>query len=100
MPEVFTEENKNYYKYHNYTLTIPKETLLELRKEYVNMTIKDLWEKHSEYHDKLKYRTFEKLIYGDIKVKSVLSEVPVYKKKTQSWVLNGESVSTIPGSGE
>ena len=104
MPEVFTEENKNWYKKeqnrNNASLTL--EEVLNYRKYYVDHTRDEVYNKLLEDKgpDLIKKTTFFKILIGDVRENSIYNEVPIYKKSIKKWVVNGEPVSTIPGSGE
>lgn len=104
MPEVFTEENKKYYLkgLHHFREVITLDELLEYRKYYINHTRKEVYEKFLKEKGEglLKQRTFERILTGDVRKESIYLTVPLYKKQQKKWFLNGEPVSTIPGSGE
>lgn len=99
MPEVYTEENKAFYSSggnsHNRTLT--NEQVLQLRKEYVNATGKEIWNNHPEFHELMTERSFTRMLQGDIKG---YKHIPIYKKSKKMWLLDGNPVSTIHGSVE
>jgi hypothetical protein len=44
--------------------------------------------------------SFYKILIGDVRKNSIYKEVPIYKKKTKCWELNGVPVSTILGTEE
>lgn len=101
MPEVYTEENKAWYKTQNSlgengsSAVFTNDEVLSFRKKYVSMTAKDLY-KQEQLQDKITYKSFQKILWGD----SYKKDIPIYKKSKKQWYLNGEPVSTIPGSGE
>ena len=101
MPEVYTEENKLYYTYYNCVgenspgAAFTNEEVLKYRKEYVNLSAKEIYEKYN-LSDRIKYPNFQKTLWGAAYNK----DVPVYKKKEKQWYLNNEPVSTISESGE
>ena len=98
MPEVLTPENKLYYtSTQNKTKAkLSPEEVLRYRKYYVNHTRAETLEKFIEDYgpDFLKPRTFEKILIGDVRDVSVYTEIPVYKKMSKRWELNGVPVST------
>ena len=103
LPEVYIEENKQYYisEQNKTKALLSKEEVLYYRKYYINHTRTEVYQKLLE--DKgniLKKRTFEKILIGDVRDNSIYKEVPLYKKTQNRWELNGEPVSTIPESGE
>lgn len=104
MPEVFTQENKDFYTYQrqkeNTSLTL--DEVLEYRKYYVNHTYKEVYQKLCEDKGKdfLKERTFQRILVGDVRPESSYLDIPIYKKSLKKWELRGNPVSTIPGSGE
>lgn len=98
MPEVYTEENKNFYKsgvnYENILLT--KEELLAYREYYINHTYSETYQKLiKEKGQILTERTFQKILIGDVRKNSYYNDVPVYRKTLKRWELNGKPVSTI-----
>ena len=105
MPEVFTEANKNYYtKEHqkeNNSL-FSKEEVIKYRKYYVSHNAQEVYsliqkEKGKDY---VKLNTVKKMLCGDGKKDNFYKTIPIYSKKRQQWMLNGEPVSTISESGE
>ena len=103
MPEVFTEENKEYYIFqkNKKDAILTKKELLEYRKYYMSHTYKETYLKLvEEKGEVLKEKTFQKILMGDVRKNSIYSEVPVYKKGTKTWELNGKPVSTILESEE
>lgn len=103
MPEVFTEENKQYYisGQNKNKAILTKEEVLHYRTYYINHTREEVYDKFlEEKGDILKKRTFEKILVGDVRAASFYNQIPVYKKMKKCWELNGEPVSTISESGE
>ena len=103
MPEVFTEENKEFYKgaQNKTKKLLTDEEVLNYRKYYINHTREEVYLKFlEEKGDILKKRTFEKILVGDVRKESQYNEIPVYKKKLGRWELKGEPVSTILESEE
>jgi group I intron endonuclease len=103
MPEVYTEENKRYYR-AGLTQTkalLTKEEVLSYRTYYIDHTGNEVYKKFLEEKGNiLKETTFKKILTGDVRDGSIYKEVPVYKKSLKRWELNGEPVSTISGTGE
>lgn len=103
LPEVYTEENKQYYisEQNKTKALLSKEEVLHYRKYYINHTREEVYQKFlEEKGELLKKRTFEKILIGDVRENSIYKEIPIYKKSQNHWELNGEPVSTIPESGE
>lgn len=103
MPEVYTKENKQYYRseQNKTKVLLTKEEVLEYRKYYMTHTLNEVYNKFIKDKGKIyKRRTFEKILTGDVRENSIYNEVPVYKKMKKTWELKGEAVSTIPGAGE
>lgn len=100
MPEVYTEENKNWYKTQNSigengsSAVFTNEQVLNYRKKYENMTAKEIYE-NEKLQDKITYSSFQKILWGES-----YKNIPIYKKSKKQWYLNGEPVSTISESGE
>lgn len=84
MPEVFTEENKNYYIYENSngekgaSSQFTDEEVIEVRKRYVNESAKQIYE---DYKDRVKYQTFQAMLWG-----RTYKTLPIYKKKEKKWI--------------
>lgn len=102
MPEVYTEENKQYYisEQMKTRALLTKEEVLEYRTYYIDHTRNEVYQKLIE--DKgpiLKPRTFEKILIGDVRDSSIYKEIPIYKKSLGCWELNGQPVQTSAGSG-
>lgn len=108
MPEVYTPENKEFYVkgMQKEKAAISKEELFQYRKYYVEHTAKETHEKYladNLDNDKkllVKYRTFQKILVGDIRRDSIYNDIPIYKKTQKRWEFKGEPVSTIPESWE
>lgn len=85
MPEVFTEENKEYYVkkagYKTNNRFTDKE-VMELRKQYVNKSAKELY---LSYSDRIKYSSFQRMLCG-----LSYDYLPYYHKKTKTWIYQGE----------
>lgn len=84
MPEVFTEENKNYYIYQNSnggngaSAKFTDEEVYEIRKRYVNESAKDIYE---DYKDRVSYQAFQAMLWG-----RSYKTLPIYKKKEKKWI--------------
>lgn len=83
-PEVYTEENKQYYKSQT-TLgekasaaTLTDEEVVECRKRYVKENAKEIYE---DFKDRLSYQTFQQILWG-----RTYKHLPIYKKKTKEWI--------------
>ena len=84
MPEVFTEENKNYYIYQNSngsngaSAKFSDEEVIAIRQRYVNESAKEIYE---DYKDRVTYQTFQAMLWGrSYKI------LPIYKKKEKKWI--------------
>lgn len=100
MPEVYTEENKNYYKTSGASkqkISIPLDKLLYYRQYYVDHTFEETWKKFLQENvdNKIKKQTFQKILIGDVRLTSTYNTVPVYSKKNKIWEIKGEPVTTI-----
>lgn len=101
MPEVYTEENKDWYKKQSCqgekssSATLSNQEVIQFRKEYVSKTAKEIYDLY-QLSNRLKYSSFQKILWGE----SYTNNIPVYKKSKKQWYLNGEPVSTISESGE
>ena len=79
MPEVFTFENKQYYKYYNSKgskgafAILTDDEVLKVRKRYVTETAKEIYK---DYSNILKYQTLQQILWG-----RTYTNVPIYKKK-------------------
>lgn len=84
MPEVFTEENKNYYIYQNSVgsngsnSALTDEEIIKARERYVNESAKDIYE---DFKDKMQYQTFQAMLWG-----RTYKNLPIYKKKEKKWI--------------
>ena len=84
MPEVFTEENKQYYIYQNSQggngafAQFSDEEVLSLRKRYVNESAKEIYK---GYEDRVKFQTFQAMLWG-----RTYKNLPIYKKKEKKWI--------------
>lgn len=86
MPEVFTEENKQYYIFENskgsnsIKSEFTDDEIIEIRTRYINETAKTIYE---DYKDRVKFQTFQAILWG-----RSYSNLPVYSKKQKKWITN------------
>ena len=86
MPEVFTEENKQYYIYENSkgensnNSTFTNEEIIAIRTRYVNESAKQIYE---DYKDKISFQSFQMILWG-----RYYNNLPIYKKKEKRWINN------------
>lgn len=84
MPEVYTEENKQYYMREatigalSPKATLTSEEVLLVRQRYVNETAKEIYE---DYKDRMGYQTLQQILWG-----RTYKDVPIYKKKEKKWI--------------
>lgn len=82
MPEVYTEENKNFYKKKGqFQLgcgNLSDKEVIQIRKRYVNETAKQIW---IDYKELYTFNSFKQLLQG---VK--YSHLPIYKKQQKIWI--------------
>ena len=84
MPEVFTEENKQYYKTETGKgelgpgAKLSNNEVINIRKRYVNETAKSIY---NDYKDRISYQTLQQILWG-----RYYSELPIYKKKEKKWI--------------
>lgn len=84
MPEVYTEENKNYYMYHttdgsdSECATLTSEEVIKCRERYVNETAKEIY---TSFQDRISYDSFQKMLWG-----KTYKNLPIYKKKEKKWI--------------
>lgn len=84
MPEVFTEENKNYYIYQNSSgsngasAKFSNDEVIQIRQRYVNENAKMIYE---DYKDRVSYQTFQAMLWG-----RSYKTLPIYKKKEKKWI--------------
>lgn len=84
MPEVFTEENKQYHiKNAGHSRAIfTDDEIMQIREEYINMTLKQLQEK---YKEKCSDRCIRGIVNGEN-----YKYLPLYSKKKRRWLNGGE----------
>lgn len=91
MPEVLTEENKNYYIYQNSIGTksaaskLTNEEIKNFRYRYQFETAKDMY---PEVQDRITYQTFQRILCG---THNVYSDIPLYEKAPK-YILSDEEV--------
>lgn len=81
MPEVYTEENKNFYKtsakskpgQNNGNALLFDEEVIKIRQRYINETGKQIYEDYKHIYSA--YSSFEKVLLG-----TTYSYLPIYKK--------------------
>lgn len=86
MPEVFTEENKQYYIYQNSkgesskNSAFTNEEIVEIRTRYVQESAKQIYE---DYKDRVSFQSFQMILWG-----RYYDNLPIYKKKEKRWINN------------
>jgi len=84
MPEVFTEDNKNYYIYENSrgsnasSSSFTDEEIIAIRKRYVKESAKAIYE---DYKERVAFQTFQMILWG-----RYYDNLPIYKKKEKRWI--------------
>ena len=82
--EVYTEENKNFYKYHatdganSDNAKFSNEEVLQMRERYVNENARSIYE---DFKDRCSYQTLQAILWG-----RTYKDLPIYKKKQKVWV--------------
>ena len=83
-PEVYTEENKQYYKYQatngekSKSAILTDEEVIKCRERYVSETAKEIYK---DYQDRITYQTFQQILWG-----RTYTTLPIYKKKEKKWI--------------
>ena len=83
-PEVYTQENKEYYMYHatdggkSEGAILTDEEVMRCRERYVNETAKEIYK---DFQDRMSYQTLQQILWG-----RAYSHLPIYKKKTKEWI--------------
>ena len=83
-PEVYTEENKNFYKYHatdggnSDNAKFTNEEVIQMRERYVNEDARSIYQ---DYKDRCSYQSLQQILWG-----RTYKELPIYKKKQKVWV--------------
>ena len=86
MPEVFTEENKQYYIYENSKgssskmSTFTDEEIMTIRTRYINESAKQIYK---DYKDKVAFQSFQMILWG-----RYYDNLPIYKKREKRWINN------------
>lgn len=86
MPEVFTEENKQYYVYENSRgesgggSAFTDEEVMTIRTRYVNESAKQIYQ---DYKDRVAFQSFQMILWG-----RYYDNLPIYKKKEKRWTNN------------
>lgn len=75
----------------NHNCLYTYDEVLELRKLYVNHTVRDIYENYKELIKDAKYETVEKMIQG-----STYKDVPVYSKRKKQWFLDNKPYRLEP----
>ena len=82
--EVYTEENKNFYKYHatdgsnSINAKFTNEEVMIMRKRYVNEDARSIYQ---DYQNRCSYNILQQILWG-----RTYKDLPIYKKKTKTWV--------------
>lgn len=93
-PEVFTEENKNYYlrlAARKVNDSFSEEEILYWRNLYVTASAPDLFIQYSKEHSDIDYKTFQRMLCG-----INYTYLPYYHKKTKKWIQPGEKPESSP----
>lgn len=86
MPEVFTEENKQYYIYENSRgeagggSAFTDEEIIAIRTRYINESAKHIYQ---DYKDRVAFQSFQMILWG-----RYYNNLPIYKKKEKQWINN------------
>ena len=84
MPEVFTEENKNYYRFqatngeNSVSAKFTNEEVIKIRERYVKENARSIYE---DYKDRCSYNTLQQILWG-----RTYKNLPIYKKKEKKWI--------------
>ena len=82
--EVYTEENKNFYKFHatdgedSSKAKFTNEEVIKMRERYVTEDARSIY---NDYKDRCSYKTLQQILWG-----RTYKNLPIYKKKTKTWV--------------
>ena len=83
-PEVYTEENLLYYRYHatdgskSEKAKFSSDEIIKMRERYVTEDARSIYE---DYKDRCNYNTLQQILWG-----RTYKDLPIYKKKTKTWV--------------
>ena len=84
MPEVFTEENKKYYRFqatngeNSVSAKFTNEEVIKIRERYVKENARSIYE---DYKDRCSYNTLQQILWG-----RTYKNLPIYKKKEKKWI--------------
>lgn len=84
MPEVFTDENKEYYIKLNSLggngakAVFTDKEVINIRQRYVNEAASQIYK---DYEGRVKYETLQAILWG-----RSYSNLPIYKKKEKKWI--------------
>lgn len=84
LPEVLTEENKNYYKYENSkgalgsSAKFSNEEVIAIRQRYVNESAQAIYK---DYSDRISLQGLQAILWG-----RAYTDLPLYKKKEKRWI--------------
>lgn len=84
LPEVLTEENKNYYKYENSkgalgsSAKFSNEEVIAIRQRYVNESAQSIYK---DYSDRISFQGLQAILWG-----RAYKDLPLYKKKEKRWI--------------
>ena len=82
--EVYTKENKEYYKHHatdgekSITAILSDEEVIKCRERYVKETAKDIYK---DYNTRLSFQTLQQILWG-----RTYKHLPIYNKKKKEWI--------------
>ena len=82
--EVYTEENKNFYKFHatdgekSEVAKFTNNEVIQMRERYVNESAREIYE---DYKNRCNYQTLQQILWG-----RTYKDLPIYKKKQKTWV--------------
>ncbi len=83
-PEVYTEENKEYYMKHatdgsqSEMAVFTPEEVINVRKRYVKEDARSIYQ---DYQDRCSYNTIQQILWG-----RTYKDLPIYRKKEKTWV--------------
>ena len=83
-PEVYTQENKDYYMYHatdgenSKEASLTDEEVMICRQRYVTETAREIYK---DYQDRLNYQTLQAILWG-----RHYKHLPIYSKKKKEWI--------------
>ena len=86
MPEVFTPENKAYYRRGGTAMDIfSEEDVIRYRTSYVDKTAEDIYKADPNLQNKVTLQSFKKMLSG-----LSYTNYPFYSKTVNKWFFNGE----------